>query len=296
MEAKVMKSYEWMVEYTPQTEWIERRGILIWLAEVSNGIGGGLYLVSLYFNSLLGMFLSWLIVILLKGGFHFAYLGKPMRFWRMALKPGTSWLARGFIFLTLFIVFGAIQLAFSYWLPGTALEFAFKVIAGLMVFLVVINTGFVMNYINAIPFWNSAMLPLLFLSCGVLDGLGLILTMGLFKGNMDILVAEASTRVLLILNAFFITIYLWGATYMGPTGKRSVIEIVKGRIAPILWVGVTLCGIIIPIGISIASFFFGEASAPLLMMAVVCEMGGAFSLKYIILKGALYSPLIPAPP
>jgi formate-dependent nitrite reductase membrane component NrfD len=296
MEAKVMKSYEWMVEYTPQTEWIERRGILIWLAEVSNGIGGGLYLVSLYFNSLLGMFLSWLIVILLKGGFHFAYLGKPMRFWRMALKPGTSWLARGFIFLTLFIVFGAIQLAFSYWLPGTALEFAFKVIAGLMVFLVVINTGFVMNYINAIPFWNSAMLPLLFLSCGVLDGLGLILTMGLFKGNMDILVAEASTRVLLILNAFFITIYLWGATYMGPTGKRSVIEIVKGRIAPILWVGVTLCGIIIPIGISIASFFFGEASAPLLIMAVVCEMGGAFSLKYIILKGALYSPLIPAPP
>jgi formate-dependent nitrite reductase membrane component NrfD len=285
-----------MVEYTPQTEWIERRGILIWLAEVSNGIGGGLYLVSLYFNSLLGMFLSWLIVILLKGGFHFAYLGKPMRFWRMALKPGTSWLARGFIFLTLFIVFGAIQLAFSYWLPGTALEFAFKVIAGLMVFLVVINTGFVMNYINAIPFWNSAMLPLLFLSCGVLDGLGLILTMGLFKGNMDILVAEASTRVLLILNAFFITIYLWGATYMGPTGKRSVIEIVKGRIAPILWVGVTLCGIIIPIGISIASFLFGEASAPLLIMAVVCEMGGAFSLKYIILKGALYSPLIPAPP
>jgi formate-dependent nitrite reductase membrane component NrfD len=296
MEAMVMKSYEWMVEYTPQTEWIERRGILIWLAEVSNGIGGGLYLVSLYFNSLLGMFLSWLMVILLKGGFHFAYLGKPMRFWRMALKPGTSWLARGFIFLTLFIVFGAIQLAFSYWLPGTALEFAFKVIAGLMVFLVVINTGFVMNYINAIPFWNSAMLPLLFLSCGVLDGLGLILAIGLFNGNIDILAAEISTRVLLILNAFFITIYLWGATYMGPTGKRSVIEIVKGRIAPILWVGVTLCGIIIPIGISIASFFFGEASAPLLIMAVVCEMGGAFSLKYIILKGALYSPLIPAPP
>ena len=291
-----MKSYEWMVAYTPQTEWIEGRGILIWLAEVSNGIGGGLYLVSLYFNSLSGMFLSWLMVILLKGGFHLAYLGKPTRFWRMVLKPGTSWLSRGFIFLSLFIVLGAIQLAFSYWLPGTDLEFVFKVIAGFMVFLVVINTGFVMNYVNAIPFWNSAILPLLFLSCGVLDGLGLILAMGLFKGNMEILGVEASTRVLLILNAFFITIYLWGATYMGPTGKRSVIEIVKGGIAPVLWVGVTLCGIVIPISISIASFFFGEASTPLLMMAVVCEMVGAFSLKYIILRGALYSPLIPSPP
>ena len=93
-----MKPYEWMVKTTPQTEWIERRGILIWLAEVSNGIGGGLYLVSLYLNSLWGMFLSWLIVVLLKGGFHFAYLGKPIRFWRMALKPGTHGL-QGFYFL-----------------------------------------------------------------------------------------------------------------------------------------------------------------------------------------------------
>jgi len=291
-----MKSYEWMVGYTPQTEWIEQRGILIWLAEVSNGIGGGLYLVSLYFNSSLGMFLSWLIIILLKGGFHFAYLGKPMRFWRMALKPRTSWLSRGFIFLTLFIVFGAIQLAFSYWLPGTALEFAFKMIAGLMVFLVVINTGFVMNYINAIPFWNSAILPILFLTCGVLDGLGLILSIGLFKGNIDMMAAEAGTRVLLMINAFFITIYLWGATYMGPTGKRSVMELIKGQIAPILWVGVILCGIIIPLVISISSYFVGEASVPLLIMAVACEMVGAFSLKYTILKSALYSPLIPASP
>lgn len=174
-----MKPYEWMVKYTPQTEWIERKGILVWLAEASNGIGGGLYLVSLYFDSLWGMLISWLIVILLKGGFHFAYLGKPMRFWRMAINPRTSWLARGFIFFALFVVLGAAQLFFSYWLPGTALEILFRMIAGVMVFLLVINTGFVMNYIHAIPLWNSAILPLLFLSCGVLDGLALILTIGL---------------------------------------------------------------------------------------------------------------------
>jgi len=288
-----MRSYEWMVEYTPQTEWIERRGILIWLAEVSNGIGGGLYLVSLYFNSLFGMFLSWLIVILLKGGFHFAYLGKPMRFWRLALNPRTSWLSRGFIFLGLFIVLGAIQLALSYWLPGTALEFLFKVIAGLMVFLVVINSGFVMNYVNAIPLWNSAILPLLFLSCGVLDGFAFILTIGLFGGSVDMVAAEAGSRSLLLISGFIIIIYLWGATYMGPTGKRSVVEIIKGQIAPILWIGVILCGIIIPISISIFSYFVGEASVPLLITAVICEMVGAFSLKYTILRNALYTPLIP---
>lgn len=287
-----MEPYEWMVEYTPQKEWIEQRGILIWLAEVSNGIGGGLYLVSLYFNSLSGMFLSWLIVILLKGGFHFAYLGRPTRFWRMALKPKTSWLARGFIFLSLFIVFGAIQLALSYWLPGTVLEIVFKIIAGLMVFLVVVNTGFVMNYINAIPFWNSALLPLLFILSGVLDGLALILAMGLFGGHVDILAAEAGTRVLLVISAFLLTIYLWSGTYMGPTGKRSVMELIKGQLAPLLWVGVILFGIIIPIVVSLSGYFVSELSTSLLIGAVASEMVGAFSLKYCILKSALYSPLI----
>lgn len=289
-----MEMYEWMVRNTPQREWIEGRGVLIWLAEVSCGIGGGLYLVSLYFNNMSGMFLSWLIVVLLKGGFHFAYLGKPMRFWRMALKPKTSWLARGFIFLSLFIGFGAIQLAFSYWLPGTTLEITFKVIAGLMVFLVVMNTGFVMNCINAIPFWNSAILPLLFLLFGILDGFALILTMGLFEGNVNMIAAEGGSRLLLVINALLIAIYLWSGMYMGPTGKRSVMELIKGQLAPILWVGVMLCGIIIPLGVSVSSYFVGEASAPFLIMAVAFEMVGAFSLKYILLKGALYSPLIQA--
>lgn len=289
-----MEPYEWMVRNTPQTEWIDRRGILVWLAEVSNGLGGGFYLVSLYLNSFWGMFISWLIIILLKGGFHLAYLGKPTRFWRMAAKPRTSWLARGFIFLTLFIGFGAIQLASSYWMPGTFLEGIFKAVAGLMVFLVVINTGFVMNYISAIPFWNSAILPVLFISCGVLDGFALVLTIGTLGGEVDLVVAEAGSRLFLMINGFLITVYLWSSTYTGPTGKQSVLELIKGRIAPILWVGVILCGVLVPVSISICCYFVPGTSPLLLIIAVTCEMVGAFSLKYSILKSALYGPLIPA--
>ena len=219
-----------------------------------------------------------------------------MRFWRLGLRPRSSWLARGFIFLTLFIVFGAIQLALSYWFAGTALELTFKVIAGIMVFLVVMNTGFVMNYVTAIPFWNSALLPLLFIMCGVLDGFALILVLGHFGGNVDIMAAEATTRVLIITYVFLITLYLVSGMYMGPTGKQSVIEVIKGKMAPLLWAGVILCGIMIPIGISVSSYFVQEISSLLLIMAVACEMVGVLSLKYILLKGALYRPLLPASP
>lgn len=288
-----MKPYEWMVKYTPQTEWIERRGILMWLAEVFGGIGGGLYLVALYFDSLWGMFIGWLIVVLLKGGFHIAYLGKPLRFWRIVLKPQTSWIARGLIFVILFIGFGAIQMAFSYWLPGTAWELTFKVLAGITAFMVAIYTGFTMNYANGIPLWNSALLPVLFIICGILDGFGIIIAIGLTGGNVDIMAAEAGSRVLLVASALLIAIYLWSATYMGPTGKYSVMELVRGYVAPIMWGGVVLCGIVIPLAISVTGYFVGEVAGPLLIAAIICEMIGAFSLKYCLLKGGIYGPLIP---
>ncbi len=289
-----MKQYEWMVHYTPQTEWIDQHGILVWFAEVSNGLGSGLYLVSLYFNSLGGMLISLLITVVLKGGFHFAHLRRPLRFWRMILRPKTSWLARGFIFSVLFIVFGATQLAFSYWLPGTAWEMVFKTAAGVMAVLMAVYMGFVMNYISGIPFWNSGLLPLLFLSFSLLSGLAVAIAIGLFGGHVEIRAAVAGIRLLLGMNAFFIAIYLWGATYMGPTGKHSINELIKGRIAPALWLGVILIGIAIPSGIFTHNYFAGGSSSILLMMAISCVLIGVFSFNYCLLKGGVYAPLIPA--
>jgi sulfite dehydrogenase (quinone) subunit SoeC len=251
-------------------------------------------LVSLYFSNLWGVFLGWLILALLKGGFHLAYLGKPMRFWRMAINPRTSWLARGFIFLALFFVLGCIQLLFSYFIPETLLEKIVKVISGVLAFLVVINTAFVMNSLSAIKLWNSAILPLLFISCGVLDGLALILIIGLQGRSVDVIAIENGTRLLLIIIAFLITSYLWSSAYAGPTGKQSLLQLIRGKMAFMLWVGVVLFGIFIPMCVSMYSYFIGDVSAPLLITASGCEMIGAFSLKYTILKGALYGPLIPS--
>lgn len=286
------KPYDWLLRYTRQTEWIDGRGILIWLAEVSSGLGAGLYLFSLYFNNLWGMFIGWLILVVLKGGFHLSYLGRPLRFWRIVLKPGTSWLARGFIFMLFFVGFGAIQFALSYWLPGTTEEIVFKILAGVMALIVAIYPGFVMNYVNSIPFWNSALLPVLFILGGFLDGCALIIAIGLLGGSVDIMTAEAISRVLLVITAIFIAIYLWSASYMGIAGKGSVTELIRGSIAPILWGGVVLCGIIVPIVIAISSYFTAEVSAPLLIVAIGGETIGAFALKYCILKAGIYTPLI----
>jgi hypothetical protein len=97
-----MVTHEWMVKPMPQREWIERRGMMVWIAEVFTSLGTGLYLVSLFMNVWWGMAAGWLIIMFLKLPIHLAYFGKPLRFYR-TIPPfsnawKTSWFARGILF------------------------------------------------------------------------------------------------------------------------------------------------------------------------------------------------------
>lgn len=301
-----MVTHEWMVKYTPQTEWIERRGILVWIAEVFTSLGAGMYLVSLYFDSLPGMLIGWLIIVVLKIPLHIIYFGKPLRFWR-TIPPftnawKTSWFTRGITFTVLFTGFAFVQLAIQFalsqgLLPGAGWEVtlvAFKVLAGITAFLVGIYSGFIMSYCRSIPFWNSALLPIVFIFCGIADGFALIMAVGLGGGQVNIMAAEAGSRLLLIVNALIIITYLWNATYTSSTAKQSVIELIRGNIAPTFWIGVVAFGIVIPLAISISSYFAGEASIPLLIAAITLHTVGAFALKYCLLKAGIHNPILPA--
>src|SRR3989337_3254146 len=105
-----MKLSEWIVKPTPQTEWIDRRGILLWLAFFFIELGAGAFFVGTIFKSFEAMLIGWLICGVLGGGIHVLYLGHPFRFWRMISKPGTSWISRGLIFVSLFLVLGLIYM------------------------------------------------------------------------------------------------------------------------------------------------------------------------------------------
>jgi formate-dependent nitrite reductase membrane component NrfD len=281
-----------MINYTRQTEWIDRRGIFLWIAFYAGGLGGGLYLVSLYFNSLWGMFISWLIIAVLKGGTHLIYLGKPLRFWRIIAHPQTSWLARGFLFVMGFVGFGAIQLMLSYRVPGSAAEIVFKALTGIMAFSVAIYTGFVLKTVKGVPFWNSALLPLLFILCGMLGGFGLAVVIAVNGGGINLGQAETGSRWLLAANILLIVIYLWRASLREAVGKQSVLEQIHGRSAPVFWIGIVLLGIVIPLTVTIISLIAGEVTSALLIAGVVCEILGGLALRYCVLKAGAYKPLV----
>jgi formate-dependent nitrite reductase membrane component NrfD len=286
-----VKPYDFMVKPQQQKDWIDGRGNFIAFAFFLGGISGGLYLASAYFNNLTGMFIAWLLAGLM-GVSYMLHLTHPLRFWRMMRKPGTSWIARGFTFIMLFIGFTTIQLILSRWAPdATTAITTFKWIAGVFAFAQSIYTGFAVSYVSAIKLWNSAILPILFVVCGFSGGLALL--MGISLDNAAVLPQiENITRITLIGFAILLGVYLWNSTYSSTMAKNAVARVVGGEIAVFFWIGVVVLGIVIPIGISIGTYFMDTASSALLLTAVVTEIIGGLSLRYVILKGGTYVPLM----
>jgi formate-dependent nitrite reductase membrane component NrfD len=280
------KPYEFMVKYTPQRDWIEGHGILVAFALFFGGIAGGLYLTSLYFDSLLGMFIAW-ILAMVTGMTDMAHLSKPMRFWRMILKPRTSWISRGFIFIWLFLGAAAIQLAISFWADGGAAETIFKVLGGIMAFGVAIYSGFVVGYVGAIKLWNSAIVPILFVVAGVTGGLALLMVVSVGEYYLSADVAIA-LRAVLIGYAVCLAIYIWVATYENTSARDAAMRILRGSIASVFWLLVVLLGIIVPI----IMLFTAEATAVFIIAGILTIIGGV-ALRYCILKAGVYSPLVP---
>ncbi len=288
-----MTTHEWMVKGNKQSEWIDNRGILLWLAFYTGGLGGGLYLVSLFFDNLIGMLLGWFIVAVLKGGLHFMYLGKPSRFWRLMMRPQSSWLSRGLWFVMGFAGLGLIQIVLSFFFPEqTALILGFKIAAGIFALCVATYTGFVLNNVKGVPFWDLPILPLLFVACGVLGGFGLTVGIAIFSSAVNMAAAETGSRIMLIVNVLLIALYLFLASRKEAVGKQSVLYQIRGSISPIFWTFVVILGIVIPALIAIYSLFSGEATSVVLILGVLCEIAGGVMLRYCVLKSGMYNPLI----
>ena len=182
-----------LVGVKPQREW----GSLVVVYLFLGGAGAGLYAVSLYmerpFEAILG-----LAAVAVGALFLLLDLGRPERFWRAFLRPGTSWISRGTFFIALLLLFGAAQAAPSFpglgflpWGEGTTAGWMLKGTSALLAVLVMTYTGFVLSPSPAIPFWNSPLVPAVFLSYSMLAGVDLFLLLerafGRAGGNLMVL-------------------------------------------------------------------------------------------------------------
>jgi formate-dependent nitrite reductase membrane component NrfD len=275
-----------------QVEWRWLIAAYLFLA----GVGGGAYLAGVMADlvggadwtlvSMIGVFIG-MPCVLLGCMFLLADLGQPINAWRVWMKPGTSWIARGTIIIVFFMIFAAIQTAWWIWpfagplATNESVRHLIGIIGAVFAFLTVIYTGLLLGYNQPIALWNTAMLPVLFFVSAVSTGIMAIMFIG-----QGVAVAEAQLAllakidaVILVFELFVLIVFLYNA-YRTIESQYSAKRMLAGPVAPYLWLCVIACGLVIPFSLEV---WGGHGFATTL--AVLLGLFGGLCLRYTVLAG-----------
>ena len=267
---------------------------LIGTAFFCGGLGAGLFLISLATGQRLGMILGYLVVVLGKNGAHLMYLGRPVRFWRAAMRPDRSWIARGIWASGLFALSGGILLLPTILGPEgqatASLATAAKAVVIVSGLFIMFYDGFVMNHSAAIPFWNTQLLPLLILMYATLGGTTLTITLGALQGEASRGTAwlERAEPYLLVANFLLLCLYLLRMSRLTPAAQETVRSWVKGRYARVFFGLIVVVGLIATLMLSAVQQHWQARGLSLVIAG--CELTGDFSLLMLMLKSGLFSP------
>ena len=183
-------------------------------------------------------------------------LGIKWRFMYACLNPRTSWVARGFIILSIFIIFGLVLLAKSIlpfeWLHADSTLWRIpEVIALIFAFATAIYTGILLKATKSIPLWNTSLLPILFLVSALSTGsMAIILSTlgtGFFSHDAGALkVLMGGEQVLVVIEGIVLYLFLSRRYRAAEQGKDSVRLLLFGEMKMIFWGGVVLVGFHLP--------------------------------------------------
>jgi formate-dependent nitrite reductase membrane component NrfD len=254
---------EFLVATRPQQEWRWLIAIALFLA----GVGSGTFVMSaLVMDYRLGSLVGLVLGVAGPGLFFFLDLGRKSQFWRVMLRPRTSWISRGVLFIILFAAFGLLYLA----IPGTLFLWA--------------DSGFLLSYSPAIPFWNTPLVPLISVVYALMSGAGLLFAFnGAAPGIERLEVIEVG---LIVVCAILIFTYLLTMSTSTVAAREATGSLVVGRLAGTFWGLVVLTGLLIPFALALSVMAAGMNPA-MLAVAGLLELAGGLGFRYCLLRSGI---------
>lgn len=299
----------WVMEPKPQNVW----GVPHTSWFFAMGVGGALFinraLLGIELGRIYGMVVADLlsmILIAIGGLILISDLGKPLRVLRALLNPRTSWISIGaicdFIFLILdglwviadLEVGGSRPLAGLPWAGNSPLGIIFQVVAGVAAFIVIIYPGLVLAASPSIPFWNTTLIPLQFLTFAFASAAGLGLIFALWSPVPDAQLALWVNAEILLLAATLILFlaHILHGNASHTTAKVSVNRLLKGELQGSFVWGTLLVGLCLPIVLSLYASFVANPGTELLAIAALLTLPGNWLSKYAVIKAGTYAPFL----
>jgi polysulfide reductase chain C len=236
------------------------------------------------------------ILVAIGAPFLILDLGIKKRFLYACLNPRTSWVARGFLILSAFIVLGLLALvisilSFQWLIEQTTLRRTLEIITILFAFATAIYTGILLKATKSIPLWNTYLLPLLFLVSALSTGsMAIILSTlgtGLFSYDAGVLKALiGGEQILVVIEAIFLYLYLSQRYRATEQGKDSVRLLLFGEKKLIFWGGIVLLGFVFPVILEgVASFF--HSNVVLVFVSGLILLCGGFFLRFGVISAGI---------
>lgn len=274
------------MELRAQQEWS-------WLVAMDlflGGLGGGLFLLYQMLNLPPFIALVAVALVLLGGMVLLLELGHPLRAWRAIFRPRTSWISRGVLAVSIFIVTASIHIAPAFtnstWRLWAGENMGAKFIsflAGLCALFITLYPGFVLAASRSIPFWNTPMLPVLFFTQSLMGASGIVLLTSLFRSFDGLRQVESLAMLLMVLNLVITFIYLLAMARSSVSAKESVRLLNQSSLGWTFRIVVIGIGMVLPLAL-VVWFDFAAAAAGAFMLC------GGLLFRYCVLKAGVYAP------
>ncbi len=247
-----------------------------------------------------------LVLAIVSLAFLFCHLGPRAR-WRFLYvfrQPRTSWIARGAAIVTVLVLLRILILLPSVpgftglpWGEETSAGTLLRVSALLFAAAFMAYSGLVLSSWNSIAFWNTPLLPVLYISYSFLAGLAILPLVILTVDGGSKVVAIGATLwpaflILLVINGLLLLIYLWGMATATVAARESVRRLVRGKHRWSFWLGVVGVGLVLPfviVGIAMGEELAANpTTAAWLVTACGAIQIGGFLLRDSFLRVGVY--------
>jgi formate-dependent nitrite reductase membrane component NrfD len=207
----------------------------------------------------------------------------------MARQVRRSWIARGFWGLSLFLPGAVLALLVPH--DGFMAVALFGELVALTGSLVLMGyMGFVYTSSRAIPFWNSALHPLLYVAYALRGGCAVLLAVLALAGETPTRVLLGGWLIVTLLVAVLWAYELYHAAHGDAAARRSVREVLAGRASSAFYGGILALGILLPV-VLLAGV--GTPSPVLLVLVALASVSGDFFMKFTAIRAGVYRPVYP---
>jgi polysulfide reductase chain C len=272
--------------------------VLVATSFVIEGIGAATFLWGLLLSQLPGMAVGFAFILL--GSLALMLdLGRPMRAWRILWRTRSSWISRGSIFIGGAGFFAFLTIVFPLLFPdykGTVSVAIIQSCAVLFSLLTILYSGFLVSSMTPIPFWNTPILPVLFLFHAAVSGLSFVLFLLILSGGgldltMRMLEVEGGLLLATLIFSIAYIMVMSGST----NAARESVRLLSREHRLLFWGNAVFLGLLLPLIINGFLYFSpgGEmiALTALFLMALL-RLIGDFAFRYAILKVGVFEPLM----